>query len=333
MTLSPETFASCVTEANLAPSVHNVQPARWHQDGLRITLHCDPTVALRVADPEARDLLFSCGTALEGMVIALAHRGFGTEVRLLTNPGPGAAVAELQCRAQTPITDPLFDQIPRRRTCRSGFLPVPPESMMQLQTWAGASPDVHLITDPSAIGRWADENDRLSLDVFRDPAFRSELLSWMRLGRNHPRWSADGLNARAMDLGSLEALAVPLAMSGTMFRILDRFGLSNSLIAEAPKTRSASAILCLSAPEGQSELLSGRRYYRMTLELAALGLATWPMAVLVDTAEAKDTLHAELAIAANRQIRNCLRVGLASTTPPPAARRPIAELLTPGART
>lgn len=62
-----ELFEACGLEANLAPSVHNVQPARWAlQPGGRIALACAVDTALAIADPDASDLLFSCGTALEG---------------------------------------------------------------------------------------------------------------------------------------------------------------------------------------------------------------------------------------------------------------------------
>ncbi len=328
MRLTPDIFKACVIEANLAPSVHNVQPARWalRFDGV-VELSCDADVALSISDPEGTDLLFSCGTALEGMVMALRHHGFEVDQTLLPDPRPCSVVAELRCTAGTAITDPLREVIHTRRTCRSGFRPIPADIQLRLQALVDQQHDLHSITDAKRIDHWARENDRLSLGVFRNPAFRGELLSWMRLDPGHPDWSRDGLNAEAMNLSRLEARFVPLAFSRIVFGLLDKIGLSAGLVTEAPKTRQAGSILCLSVPEGQSELLNGRRYYRMTLELAALGLVTWPMAILVDEPSARRALEQELSVAQNDRLRNCLRVGFPDGNAQMRARRSFEALL------
>ena len=54
-----------VAEANLAPSVHNTQPARWQFEGDVIRLYAHLESCLKVGDPEFRDAGLSCGAALE----------------------------------------------------------------------------------------------------------------------------------------------------------------------------------------------------------------------------------------------------------------------------
>ena len=50
--MTPDLFRRLVAEAALAPSVHNVQPARWRQDGDAALLFEDPAVRLPAGDAQ-----------------------------------------------------------------------------------------------------------------------------------------------------------------------------------------------------------------------------------------------------------------------------------------
>jgi hypothetical protein len=320
-------FDACVAESMLSPSVHNTQPARWRLIGPdEIELSCDPRAAVPVADPSGHDLLLSCGTALEGMSIALSRHELAAQVELISERTDGAAVARV--RVGGPATpDPFCDAVAKRFTCRAGFAPFSPADVASLATWASGQPDLHLVTQRDRIGQIAALNDALSAEVFRDPAFRAELLHWCRLSPRHPRWTHDGLNADAMSLGRLEARFMPLALSRPVFGFLKRFGLDKALSAERAKTETAAAVLFLSVPAAASPLLAGRSHYRMCLSLAEIGFSTWPMSVLVDQKGAQDAFSRELNLPMSDRLVSCLRVGCPSTPQPKRARRPIAEVI------
>ena len=74
-------LARIVTTANLAPSVHNTQPARWHAaaDG-SILIMADLARQLSVSDPSHRDMGVSCGAAVEGTVMAHMRAGIAGAV-------------------------------------------------------------------------------------------------------------------------------------------------------------------------------------------------------------------------------------------------------------
>src|SRR3954471_6917730 len=70
--LSRETLEGLVHEAARAPSVHNVQPARWRfEPGGDVVLFRALDRTLPVADPTGHDVQASLGAALEGMAIPL----------------------------------------------------------------------------------------------------------------------------------------------------------------------------------------------------------------------------------------------------------------------
>jgi hypothetical protein len=324
-------FEACVAESMLSPSVHNTQPARWRLLGEGVAeLSCDPCAAVPVADPSGHDLLLSCGTALEGFMIALSRHERGAEVELVSDRTDGAAVARLRVGGQA-FADPLCAAVGKRFTCRGGFAPFETADVERLATWVEGQANVHLVTARDRIGEIAVLNDVLSREVFRDPAFRQELLTWCRLSSGHPRWKLDGLNAEAMRLGRLEAMLMPLALSRPVFGLLKAAGLDKALTAERAKTETAAAVVFLSASAAASPVLAGRSHYRMCLALADMGFSTWPMSVLVDQSAAQKAFCRDFNLPASDRLVSCLRVGRSTSTPPERARRPIVEVIGQGA--
>lgn len=319
-------FEACVTESMLSPSVHNTQPARWRLvSDDAIELSCDPRAAVPVADPSGHDLLLSCGTALEGMCIALSRHDLAAEVDLTGDRIDGSPIARVRIGGPgTP--DPLCEAVEKRFTCRGGFAPVLTADVDLLQVWAAGQASVHLVTRRQRIHEIAALNDDLSADVFRDPAFRKELLHWCRLRPSHPRWNQDGLNAKAMSLGAFEARLMPLALSRPVFGLLKLIGMDKLLSAERAETETATAVVFLSVPAAASPVLAGRSHYRMSLSLAEIGFSTWPMSVLVDRETSRDAFSREFNLDKSDRLVSCLRVGRALTTHPNRARRPISEV-------
>ena len=66
-----------LAEVSRAPSVHNVQPARWRFENDGVTLLQDRSRRLPASDPTGRDVEASLGASFEGMVLALSRLGLG----------------------------------------------------------------------------------------------------------------------------------------------------------------------------------------------------------------------------------------------------------------
>jgi len=117
------TTETVLSLATRAPSIHNSQPWRWRVDTDHLELHADPERALPQTDPDARDLLLSCGAALHHAVIALAAHGWQAQVQRLPDPDRPGYLATLRVRRSTAAGSdvPLAAAIPRRRTDRRVF--------------------------------------------------------------------------------------------------------------------------------------------------------------------------------------------------------------------
>ena len=69
------TIRTVLTLASRAPSVHNTQPWRWLVGSQSLHLYADTSRQLPNTDPDGRDLISSCGAALNHCVVALAALG------------------------------------------------------------------------------------------------------------------------------------------------------------------------------------------------------------------------------------------------------------------
>ncbi|MFL9841687.1 hypothetical protein ABS767_11995 [Sphingomonas sp. ST-64] len=296
-----------VAEAALAPSVHNVQPARWRFGGSTVDLWEDLARRLPAGDPERRDAELSLGAAVEGMALALSARDLALEeTGEVLAERMGDLIARRRFRIVPGARDPLQPHVRARQSHRGGFEPVTGRDREAALTLAGE--DCTVVVDPQRIGSIAQQVDRSGHRFFRDPAFRAELRSWMRLRRDDPRWSRDGLNAEAMAMTRVEALGAGLVL-GPLFRPLDAVGLAAPLTAEAAVIRGSAGILLFHRAADEPRFDSGRAFYRAWLRLEAAGLRGAVMAALADDREGAARV-AEL-VPAGRTLVSALRIGRA----------------------
>ena len=86
-----------------APSVHNTQPWLWAVADDRLTLFADRARQLVHADPDGRDLIISCGAALQHLQVAAAGHGWRTEARRMPNPDNDSQLADISFHV-APVT-------------------------------------------------------------------------------------------------------------------------------------------------------------------------------------------------------------------------------------
>ena len=328
MRLGPEQLVEVAATANLAPSVHNTQPTRWRlADDGALWLDADRSRRLQIGDPTGRDLLVSVGAALEATELALARHGLC--IGHLDMPAPTGRPQDPLVRLELSSTHPtaLPDTVARRATWRRGFAPAPAPQVRHLEAWAATRNDIGFVAAAAELAAISDLNEAASLRVYRNRAYRNELISWMRLSSGDPRFGVDGLSARALGLSAVEALGASIALADPWFDMLDRLGIAAGLVSEASRTKRSAAVLIFHRPTDENAITTGRALYRRLLEITAQNLYTWPMAVLGDDPEAAAEIAKRYRIPADRRIVTAWRCGPLPATARLTRERLPAEML------
>jgi hypothetical protein len=324
--MNADVLSRVVAGAMASPSVHNVQPARWRIDGDQLVLLEDTSRRLAVGDPLARDAAISLGAAAEGAAIAASGEGLATQVeRIDEEHGTFRAVARLTFTPGA-APDPLLPVLETRASWRGPFLAAAASDRAAVSALAGA--DCTIISDPAQIEALAAAYDRASYAIMRWPGFRAELTHWMRLKRSHPDWARDGLNAAAMQLSGIEALAAG-AVLGPLFRPLAAVCLAPALLAEAKGFANAAGVALFHRPADEDPFDSGRAFHRLWLAIDAGGLGANVLAALADHPATADALCRDYRIPDNRRLISAFRIGRRDGPPFPRARLPLDEVLLP----
>ena len=118
-----ETVRSAMMLAARAPSVHNSQPWLWRVGDHSLHLYANRDLHLPQIDPDARDLMLSCGATLNHCQVAFAALGWQSKVRRFPNPADPnhLAVIELHRFPASEVDVALAAAIPRRRTDRRHY--------------------------------------------------------------------------------------------------------------------------------------------------------------------------------------------------------------------
>lgn len=325
-----------VNEANRAPSVHNTQPARWRfVSADEILLFEDTRRRLPIADPAGHDNRISLGAALEGLHLALSKRGLGLEQPEVVNRSSPESfeVPYLNLVARTALRpaagmDQLAACVFKRRTFRRDFEAADNRSMEGLQWLCTSLADIVPLFDRGEIAQIGALHDRCSYEFLKRQDYHAELYHWVRLSETHPSWNRDGLNADCLGLSPFERPGASILFRPRVFTVLKAFRAASLLTSEARRTKSASAIAIFITSKQEDPLLTGRRFYRIWLEMCQAGFSLCPMSALADSAQGSEHLRRRYGIPEGSRVVNVFRVGKASEkTVKLSPRLPAEELL------
>jgi nitroreductase len=264
--------------AVLAPSARNAQPWRFEVDGATVRLYADPARWQPVADPAQRELYLGLGCALENLLVAAEHFGFGTSVTYLPDPGdPGLAAAVAFGPGGTPAA------------ARAGLGPA---TLLARRTAHGVFADRPIrVSELRALER-AAEDDEIVVRFTEVP------------GRRH---AVEELHARAAgilmecpeyrrELGDVIGsgdLGTPWPLSR-----LGRLAASSARIAhrleelELAALRSSPVLALIAARDDdhRSHLRSGQVLERVWLAATRLGLGVQPASAALEVPETRAEL-------------------------------------------
>ncbi|MFA5403965.1 MAG: nitroreductase family protein [Ignavibacteria bacterium] len=203
-----------VKYAILAPSGHNTQPWLFeiNEDEMSINLYADRTRALPVIDPDDTELIISCGTALENLIVAMKYFEYDAEVEFFPSETDNDLLAKIKPMiGYEPDSEDKkhFNAIKNRHTNRLPFADDKIDGL-KLQILKSTASEEH-------INFYIIEDDIIREEVIKiiekgdkvqatNKSFCRELAQWVHPNRTN---SQDGIPGYAFGMGDLISFGSP----------------------------------------------------------------------------------------------------------------------------
>jgi len=295
-----------VQSAGLAPSVHNTQP--WQitaRDGV-VEVRADRSRQLSYLDPTGRQLLVSCGAAVEFARLAVRAQGSECTVDVLPEAHDGDLVARLRIGDAVPPSVSelaLAAAIPRRYTDRGPYddREVPDallaeigERSAELGVW------LRVLNREERTGVVLVLADAEAAEA-ADPRYAEELARWTT-----KRGEGEGIPPAATPQWPAERVSdLPLRdFSGH-----DAHPTSGGRGEAEPPSVERDTVLVLGteADEPGAWVAAGRALGWALLRIASAGLSAQPLGQAIDLASGRGRLRHDLGLVGHPQF--LLRVG------------------------
>jgi hypothetical protein len=311
---STETLSFLLRYAILAPSSHNTQPWKFALGEEEIGIYADRGRWLRVADPDRRELYISLGCALENLLIAVEHFGYGHEAVLFPE-GPdsdlAASVKLLPRRepsAQRPVW--MFPEITSRHTNHGRYeaRAIPSDVRRGLEACcADDGVRLFLIDDPAHRRRVDLLVTRADAFQFARPEYRQELEFWIGEGVFGLPWLLAKLGQLAASY--LEFGNVPPRPDADLLMHSPLFGVLTSVRDDA-----------------ESQLRVGQAFERIYLTASAQSIGLQPLSQAVQVPAIREELTRLLPAGAGSP-QQPFRLGYAERVQDHTPRRPLSEVV------
>jgi nitroreductase len=282
---SEEVLTEAVTTAGYAPSVHNTQPWRWRVLPDCVELLAERGRQLTAADPEARLLTLSCGTALHHATVTTQALGWECRVDRMPDPGRPDLLAVLRPVGRVAVTEQatrLWRATRVRHTDRRpvGDEPLPEADLRAVTRAVTDRARLHLLTRDQVMDLAAAASQAGTVE-YADPTVREELAYWT--GRERPAGAG------------LPAEVLPDRPARTTVPHRD-FGRPGTLAVGGGHDRGASyALLYGDDDEPGSWLRAGEALSAAWLTAVDLGVSVVPLSAVVEVEATRQSLRRVLA--------------------------------------
>ncbi len=306
--------------ATLAPSSHNTQCWIFTLEANTITIGPDRTRRCPVIDPDNHHLFVSLGCATENLVQAALAHGYAGNVRFDAAAGSVVRITLVKARANETR---LYNAITMRQCARTLYdgKPIPRADLRELQAAAhNENVAVLVLTQPSQIAQVSTYALAANAHQTNDPAFRAELLHWIRFNLTDAVATRDGLLSSAS--GNPTA---PHWLGSLMYRYLYTAKSENEKLAGLLESSSGVAVFAANVSNPEHWVEVGRSYERFALQAAALGINTAMINQVVEVADVRKQFGEAIGLK-RRRPDLVVRFGSGPTLPR-SLRRPIVEVI------
>jgi len=189
-----ELSKTLISYAIRCPSGHNSQPWSFQVANNKIIIVPDLNKHLEVVDSTDKELFISLGCALENLQIAATHFGYSSEYYISEDNKINVTFTKKENNIVNDENETLFKAIEKRHTHRGKFI-VKEFTDEQLQYIEKEKDDSILVYDSKSEGtqiicKKIVEGNNIQMS---DPAFKNELLEWMRFNNKHRETTKNGL--------------------------------------------------------------------------------------------------------------------------------------------
>jgi|tagenome__1003787_1003787.scaffolds.fasta_scaffold20986253_6 hypothetical protein len=297
-----------------APSVHNSRPWQISVSPSGMAIRADRTRQLRTLDPRGRELVRSVGAALFNARVALAERGWASEITRLPDRDDPDLLAEVRPVPGSPnhALAALAPVVVLRRTNRRRFTApnVPDAALRRLTAIAELEGVLFIpVVDDGhrrLITRLTQQADAVQN---ADRAFRAQLRHRTTRAADDfdgvPARVGPSVNGRLHDDGALRDL-------GT--------GAAGELLSDTSDADRTMVLLATWTDDQLAWLRAGEAMQHVQLELTRLGWVAGPLPQVIEVPLTRTQLRAALTWGAHPQI--LLRIGSPAPIPgtPPRQR-------------
>lgn len=312
-----DTLHAALHVACRAPSLHNSQPWRWQLAAHSVNLRADPARMLPATDPTGRQMVISCGAALQHARVAFAALGWRTAIRRLPNPADPHRLASFEFERSGLIMArdvALAATAVRRRTDRRPFLPgdLAEPIASRLVTVARTEGAELVILPPMVASRLADpEHDT-------DAGYRAELSWW---------------NGTTATLDGIRTTALLTAVAARQVQVARGFQPSRGALTPPGHSPDGATLTVLRTANNDrgNWLRAGEALAAVLLEATAAELATCTLTHLTGIEDSRVVLERAIASLGARpgHAQVVVRVGrvLSPLPGPRTPRRPCTDVL------
>jgi len=302
--------------AILASSSNNSQSWQFAVQGDCVRVLMDERFWLPVCDPERREWHLNAGCALENLLVAAEHFGFGHRVDYFPDAGNPALAAVVQFSpggSPSPHRPPvLFDMLTLRQTSHRLHQNRPVDQAVLATLQSGCVEEgvvLRFYSDRPMRRAFSSMVVRGDLLQFADPAFRRELSVWIGLGVFGTPWLTSQmlkLLVRRVNIGRTQSLR------------------DAQLVISSP----VMGVLATTRDDRTMQVQVGQVYERLNLAGTALGIRMQPMSQPVEVPELREELTRLLSPPVLFP-QHPFRLGYAAPERRRTLRRPLEQVLVP----